>query len=67
MISVDVFYDGWGEHWRWGTLATTTALTGRPVIVFEYSPEAQKKGWNWQAIRYRWLARNSGVISLSIS
>lgn len=43
MISVDVFYDGWGEHWRWGTLATTTALTGRPVIVFEYSPEAQKK------------------------
>ena len=44
MISVDVFYDGWGEHWRWGTLATTTALTGRPVIVFEYSPEAQKKG-----------------------
>ncbi|MEZ6878864.1 type II toxin-antitoxin system HipA family toxin [Enterobacter sp. KBR-315C3_2022] len=44
MISVDVFYDGWGEHWRWGTLATTTALTGRPVTVFEYSPEAQKKG-----------------------
>lgn len=44
MNSVDVFYDGWGEHWRWGTLATTTALTGRPIIVFEYSPEAQKKG-----------------------
>lgn len=44
MISIDVFYDGWGEQWHWGTLATTTALTGRPVIVFEYSPEAQKKG-----------------------
>lgn len=44
MISIDVFYDGWGEQWHWGTLATTTALTGRPVIVFEYSSEAQKKG-----------------------
>lgn len=24
---VDVYYAGWGERWRWGTLATTKALT----------------------------------------
>ena len=41
---VDVYYDGWGEHWRWGSLVSTTALTGRPLIAFEYSEEAQDRG-----------------------
>lgn len=41
---VDVYYDGWGEHWRWGTLVSTTALSGRPQVVFEYSDEAKSKG-----------------------
>ncbi|EPM63363.1 serine kinase HipA [Pseudomonas syringae pv. actinidiae ICMP 19073] len=41
---VNVFYEGWGERWQWGTLASTTALTGRPLIVFEYSNEARQKG-----------------------
>jgi serine/threonine-protein kinase HipA len=27
-----------------GTLVSTTVLTGRPVIVFEYSPAAREKG-----------------------
>ena len=41
---VNVFYAGWGERWLWGTLASTTALTGRPVIVFEYSNDARQRG-----------------------
>ncbi|WPP00351.1 type II toxin-antitoxin system HipA family toxin [Pseudomonas sp. HR96] len=41
---VDVYYDGWGEHWRWGSLVTTTALNGRPLIAFEYSDEAKAQG-----------------------
>ncbi|KWO85326.1 toxin HipA [Burkholderia ubonensis] len=41
---VDVYYNGWGEHWRWGTLVSTTAITGRPLIVFEYSDEARDRG-----------------------
>ncbi|GAB7539172.1 type II toxin-antitoxin system HipA family toxin [Burkholderia sp. 3C] len=41
---VNVFYEGWGERWHWGTLASTTALTGRPLIVFEYSSEARRRG-----------------------
>lgn len=41
---VDVFYEGWGERWKWGTLVSTTALTGRPLIVFEYSNEARQRG-----------------------
>lgn len=44
MNSVEVFYEGWGERWLWGTLVSTTALTGRPAIVFEYSPAAREKG-----------------------
>lgn len=40
---VDVYYDGWGEHWRWGTLVSSTALTGRPLILFEYSDEAMSR------------------------
>ncbi|ABI89307.1 type II toxin-antitoxin system HipA family toxin [Burkholderia ambifaria] len=41
---VDVYYDGWGEHWLWGSLVSTTAITGRPLIVFEYSDDARKRG-----------------------
>nr|WP_312379227.1 type II toxin-antitoxin system HipA family toxin [Delftia acidovorans] len=41
---VNVFYDGWGERWLWGTLVSTKALTGRPLIVFQYSNEAREKG-----------------------
>ncbi|WP_372437173.1 type II toxin-antitoxin system HipA family toxin [Pseudomonas chlororaphis subsp. aureofaciens] len=41
---VNVFYEGWGERWLWGTLVSTTALTGRPLIVFEYSNQARQKG-----------------------
>ncbi|MFN9525557.1 MAG: type II toxin-antitoxin system HipA family toxin [Pseudomonadaceae bacterium] len=41
---VDVYYDGWGEHWRWGSLVSSTAITGRPLIAFEYSDEALDRG-----------------------
>jgi len=41
---VEVFYEGWGERWLWGTLASTTTLTGRPQIMFEFSPQAKEKG-----------------------
>ena len=41
---VDVYYTGWGERWVWGSLVSTTALTGRPQIVFEYSNEAKERG-----------------------
>ena len=41
---VNVFYEGWGERWHWGTLVSTTALTGRPLIVFQYSNEAKRRG-----------------------
>jgi serine/threonine-protein kinase HipA len=40
---VDVYYDGWGERWLWGTLVSTTAITGRPQIVFEYSNKAKSR------------------------
>ncbi|MVV47963.1 type II toxin-antitoxin system HipA family toxin [Pseudomonas sp. PB120] len=41
---VRVYYEGWGEHWLWGTLVSTTAVTGRPHVVFEYSDEAKRRG-----------------------
>ena len=41
---VHVYYDGWGEHWRWGTLVSSNAITGRPLIAFEYSDEARRRG-----------------------
>ncbi|MHC8305878.1 type II toxin-antitoxin system HipA family toxin [Pseudomonas sp. PB3P13] len=41
---VEVFYVGWGERWLWGTLVSTTAITGRPQIMFEYSNLAKSKG-----------------------
>lgn len=40
---VNVFYEGWGERWHWGTLVSTT-LSGRPRIVFQYSNEAKQRG-----------------------
>jgi len=48
---VDVYYDGWGEHWRWGSLVSSTALTGRPLIAFEYSEEALDRGLELSALR----------------
>ncbi|GAC1030989.1 type II toxin-antitoxin system HipA family toxin [Pseudomonas sp. No.21] len=48
---VDVYYDGWGEHWRWGSLVSSTALTGRPLIAFEYSEEALERGLELSALR----------------
>jgi len=41
---VEVYYEGWGERWLWGTLVSTTALGGRPQVFFEYSEEAKRKG-----------------------
>jgi serine/threonine-protein kinase HipA len=41
---VNVYYEGWGERWQWGTLASTTALTGRPQVMFEYSNDAKQRG-----------------------
>ncbi|MCF7532927.1 type II toxin-antitoxin system HipA family toxin [Pseudomonas petrae] len=41
---VEVYYNGWDERWLWGTLASTTAISGRPQIVFEYSDEARSRG-----------------------
>lgn len=41
---VDVYYEGWGERWLWGSLVSTTAISGRPQIVFEYSNEAKRRG-----------------------
>lgn len=41
---VDVFYDGWGEHWHWGTLLETPTRAGRPSLLFEYTAEARKRG-----------------------
>jgi len=35
MKKLDVYYCGWGEHWRLGTLADNGAS-----LLFEYSPEA---------------------------
>jgi len=36
-----VFHDGWGKHRRWGTLVSSTAHTGSPLIALEYSDEAR--------------------------
>ena len=41
---LNVYYNGWGEYWLWGTLVSSTAITGRPLIAFEYSAEAIRKG-----------------------
>lgn len=48
---VDVYYEGWGEHWKWGTLMSSTALTGRPLILFEYSDEAIRQGIELSSFR----------------
>lgn len=41
---VNIYYEGWGERWPWGSLVSTTTLTGRPQILFEYSHEARTHG-----------------------
>ncbi|MBJ3590646.1 type II toxin-antitoxin system HipA family toxin [Salmonella enterica subsp. enterica serovar Saintpaul] len=41
---IAIFYEGWGEKWLWGKLVSSTALTGRPLIAFEYSDDAIRKG-----------------------
>ncbi|MBA0177731.1 type II toxin-antitoxin system HipA family toxin [Pectobacterium carotovorum] len=52
MVSkVDVYYEGWGERWQWGTLVSSTALTGRPLIMFEYSEEAMRRGLELSSLR----------------
>jgi serine/threonine-protein kinase HipA len=48
---VDVFYDGWGEHWRWGSLVSTTGTNGRPSIAFEFSDEAIARGLELSSFR----------------
>jgi serine/threonine-protein kinase HipA len=48
---VDVFYDGWGEHWRWGSLVSTSAANGRPSIAFEFSDEAIARGLELSSFR----------------
>lgn len=48
---VDVYYNGWGEHWHWGSLVSSTALTGRPLIAFEYSKKALERGLELSALR----------------
>jgi serine/threonine-protein kinase HipA len=47
---VEVWYEGWGERWLWGTLASTTVLAGRPQIMFEYSQQAWEKGFELSAL-----------------
>lgn len=57
---VDVFYDGWGEHWLWGALVSTTIAGGRPSIFFEYSDQARQSGY--ELSRYKLpLATNQFV------
>lgn len=41
--AVNVYYEGWGERWLWGTLVRTRRVTSRPVTVFEYSSEALRR------------------------
>lgn len=48
---IDVFYNGWGEHWRWGRLVSSDAITGRPLVAFEYSDEALARGLELSALR----------------
>lgn len=52
MVSkVDVYYEGWDERWQWGTLVSSIALTGRPLIMFEYSEEAARRGLELSSLR----------------
>ena len=47
---IDVFYNGWGEHWRWGRLVSSDAISGRPLVAFEYSDEALARGLELSAL-----------------
>ena len=49
---VEVFYEGWGERWHWGTLVEMPAATGnRPQIGFQYSAEALQRGFELSAYK----------------
>src|SRR5690554_4902966 len=48
---VNIYYEGWGERWHWGSLVSSTAITGRPLIAFEYSDEALSRGLELSALR----------------
>lgn len=48
---VEVYYEGWGERWPWGTLLSSTVVTGRPLILFEYSEAALSRGLELSALR----------------
>lgn len=45
---VNVFYEGWGERWHWGTLAIATSP--HAPILFEYTPEALQQGLELSAL-----------------
>lgn len=48
VAKVNVFYEGWGERWHWGTLAMAT--TQNSPILFEYTPEALRQGLELSAL-----------------
>ena len=43
MKQLAVHYCGWGEDWLLGRLADDGA-----TLLFEYAPEAWRKGWNYR-------------------
>jgi serine/threonine-protein kinase HipA len=46
IAKLEVFYSGWGEHWRLGTLIDKDG-----TIYFEYSPEAIAQGLNLSPLK----------------
>ena len=50
---LNVYYNGWGESWLWGTLISSIATTRRPIISFEYSSEAISSGISYLLTFYR--------------
>jgi len=67
-----VYYNGWGEHWLLGTLADNGS-----DLLFEYSPEALKRGLELSPLRLKlreqayggfpaYLQRLPGLISDSL-
>lgn len=43
---IDIFYEGWGERWHWGTLAQASHAT----IVFEYTDRALQEDLELSAL-----------------
>lgn len=54
---VDVYYEGWGEKWLWGTLVRTQRVTSRPITVFQYSKEAIQR--NIELCSYKLPLKNT--------